>query len=98
MEKKQSDEQKQSDGKKVSGNSRARIAIGVAAGAAVAAGETLKALDEDTSGADDVAGKLFSLGGRAGQMLARGDVKGFNANLRLVRDAIGEYLEEEGAA
>jgi hypothetical protein len=91
-------DKKQSDDRNVSGSSRARIAIGVAAGAAVAAGETLKALDEDTTGADDVAGKLFSLGGRAGQLLARGDVHGFDKNLALVRDAIAEYLEEQGAA
>lgn len=89
---------KKQDAKKVSGSSRARIAISVAAGAAVTAGETLKALDEDLEGPDDVAGKLFSLGGRAGQQLARGDVKNFNHSLKLVRDAITDYLEEEGAA
>lgn len=80
----------------VSKNSRARIAIAVASGSMVAGGETLKALDEDTTGADDVAGKLLSVGGKALQKLSQGDTKGFNRNLKLVADAINDYLEEEG--
>jgi hypothetical protein len=87
---------KKGDAQNVRASGRARIAISVAAGAAVTAGETLKALDEDLEGADDIAGKFFALGGKAGQRLAQGDVKGFNSNLRLVRDAITDYLAEEG--
>lgn len=83
------------DTRNVTGNSRARIAITIAAAGMTTAGETIKALDEDMEGADDVAGKLLSVGGRAMQRLSRGDRKGFDKNLRLVADAIYEYLDGE---
>lgn len=83
------------DTKKVTGNSRARIAITIAAAGMITAGETIKALDEDTTGTDDIAGKLLSVGGKAMQRLARGDQKGFDKNLKLVADSIYEYLEVE---
>lgn len=85
----------ENDAKNITGSSRARIAISVAAGAAVTAGETLKALDEDLEGADDIAGKLFALGGKAAQRLVRNDQKGFDKNLRLLADSIYEYLDGE---
>ena len=58
------------------------------------AGLMLQAQDANTTGRDDIFGKLLSTGGKALGSYANGDVKSVDSSLKLIADSIYDFLGE----
>lgn len=56
------------------------------------AGQMLQLQDANTTGRDDVIGKVLSTGGKAVGAYGNGDVKSVDASLKLIADSIYDYL------
>jgi hypothetical protein len=69
-----------------------KIWMAVASGQMSSAGAALRAADDNTTGADDVAGNVLVLGGNALTQLALGNERGFKSYLKLAADTIYQYL------
>ncbi len=70
------------------------IFVSIAAAAMSTAGVILQNRDTDTTGSDDMAGKLLSIGSQALASYSSGDEKGFRKALQTVRDAIDAFLAQ----
>lgn len=55
-------------------------------------GQMLIGRDANTTGSDDMVGKLLSLGSSALSQFFSGNIRGFNGSLKAIRDAIDTYL------
>jgi len=55
-------------------------------------GTSLRNLDSDNKGNDDIAGQILQIGGNAINAFGNGDDKGFKKYLRLIADSIYEFL------
>jgi hypothetical protein len=55
-------------------------------------GQTLRLLDADSRGNDDVIGQVLQMSGNAVQAFANSDDKGFRKYLKLIADSINEFL------
>jgi hypothetical protein len=71
------------------------IFVAIAASAMQTAGVILKNKDTNTTGSDDVAGNLLSVGSQALSSYAAGDEQGFRKYLKLIADAINNFLALE---
>jgi len=56
------------------------------------AGNILQAQDANTTGRDDVIGKLLTVGGKAIGAYGNGDLKTVDGSLKVIADSIYEYL------
>jgi hypothetical protein len=56
------------------------------------AGQMIQAQDTDTTGTDDIVGKILVTLGKATNSFALGDVTKVNDDLKVVADAIYDYL------
>lgn len=68
------------------------IWVSIAASAMSTAGIILQNRDSNTTGSDDMAGKLLSIGSQALASYSSGDEKGFRKALQTIRDAIDTFL------
>ncbi|HKO43354.1 MAG TPA: hypothetical protein VJU84_08690 [Pyrinomonadaceae bacterium] len=59
------------------------------------AGQMLQAQDTNTTGRDDVIGKLLSTGGKALGSYSAGDIKSVDASLKLIADSIYDYQGQQ---
>lgn len=57
-----------------------------------ATGKTLKDIDTDNTGAEDIAGVFLDTGGRAFVAYAKGDLENWQGYLKMVADGIYAYL------
>lgn len=71
---------------------RNRILILIIAAQMGSFGQTLKALDSDNKGNDDIIGQVLQIGGNAVQAFANSDDNGFRKYLKLIADSIYEFL------
>ena len=67
---------------------RAVIIFSIAGSSARGVGRTLRLLDRNDTGADDVGGKIADLFGAALESMAGGDVRNYNSYLKAVADVI----------
>ncbi len=70
------------------------IFVSIAAAAMSTAGIILQNKDTNTTGSDDMAGKLLTIGSQALASYSSGDEKGFRKALQTVRDAIDAFLAQ----
>lgn len=68
------------------------IWVAIAASTMNTAGVILKNQDSNTTGSDDMAGNLLSVGGTALASYSSGDEKGFKKALRTIADSIYAFL------
>ena len=71
-----------------------KLWVSIAASAMSTAGVILQNKDTNTTGSDDMAGKLLSIGSLALASYSSGDEKGFRKALQTVRDAIDAFLAQ----
>lgn len=71
---------------------RNRILLIIIGAQLQAFGVSLRAMDSDSKGNDDVIGSALQLSGSAIGALANSDTKGFRKYLKLVADSINEFL------
>jgi hypothetical protein len=70
-----------------------KIWIQIGAGQMQMVGQILQAQDVNTTGSDDMAGKLLNVGATALNSYVRGDTKGFKGALKTIADSIYAFLE-----
>lgn len=55
-------------------------------------GQSLRVIDSDNKGNDDVIGSIMQLSGSALMAFLNGDTKGFRKYLKIIADTINEFL------
>lgn len=71
---------------------RSVIIFSIAGSSARGIGKTLRLLDRNDTGADDVAGKIADLLGAAFESMAGGDLRNYNSYLKAAADVI--YVQQ----
>ena len=68
------------------------IWVSIAASSMGTAGVILENKDSNTTGSDDMAGRLLVVGSQALASYSAGDEKGFRKALKLIADSINQFL------